>query len=203
MTSTNTSKATCPIHGAAIKRSSCLPCNAAYMRTYLRDRRIAKPTYPILERARGRAKRANLPFNLNRQSIVIPTSCPVLGISLKLGASRCDSSPSLDRIIPALGYVEGNVRVISDRANRLKSDQTLDELRERACSASDHMKPEYQQIVAYLERELVLAAIRERVQAASRMQAEWEGIAKYLDQIFACGMPLVAVPGGGGIAASL
>lgn len=182
-------RAACPIHGVQIKRASCLPCNAAYMRTYLRGRRIQKPTYPILERARGRAKRANLPFNLSRQSIVIPASCPVLGMPLKLGASRCDSSPSLDRIIPSLGYVEGNVRVISDRANRLKSDQTLDQLRDRATSSPEHMRPEYQQIVAYLERELLLAEVRHKVEAAGRMQAEWEAIAAYLDRIFACGLP--------------
>lgn len=36
---------------------------------------------------------------------------------------------SLDRIVPSLGYVPGNVAVISHRANRIKSDATADELR--------------------------------------------------------------------------
>lgn len=40
-----------------------------------------------------------------------------------------DNSPNLDRIVNALGYVKGNVIVVSARANRLKSDSTLDELR--------------------------------------------------------------------------
>lgn len=40
-----------------------------------------------------------------------------------------DSSPSLDRLIPAKGYVKGNVRVISRRANCLKSNGTLEEFR--------------------------------------------------------------------------
>lgn len=39
------------------------------------------------------------------------------------------NSPSLDRIEPDLGYVAGNAIVISNRANRLKSDATIDELR--------------------------------------------------------------------------
>ncbi|WP_145960516.1 hypothetical protein [Novosphingobium meiothermophilum] len=39
------------------------------------------------------------------------------------------NSPSLDRIEPELGYVPGNTIVISNRANRLKSDATIDELR--------------------------------------------------------------------------
>ena len=38
-------------------------------------------------------------------------------------------SPSLDRIVPELGYVKGNIRVISNRANHLKSDATLEEHR--------------------------------------------------------------------------
>ena len=38
------------------------------------------------------------------------------------------SSPSLDRIIPSLGYVKGNIRVISFRANTLKNNATLSEL---------------------------------------------------------------------------
>jgi hypothetical protein len=34
----------------------------------------------------------------------------------------------VDRIVPRRGYVRGNVAVISMRANRLKSNMTLDEL---------------------------------------------------------------------------
>ena len=36
--------------------------------------------------------------------------------------------PSLDRIDGAKGYVKGNVRVISHRANMLKNDATIEEL---------------------------------------------------------------------------
>jgi hypothetical protein len=38
------------------------------------------------------------------------------------------ASPSLDRIDNALGYVKGNVRIISFRANALRSNATLEEL---------------------------------------------------------------------------
>ena len=186
----------CLIHGAAMKRASCQSCNAAYMRSYLRGRRLQKPTYPLVERARSRALKANLPFNLRRQSIVIPVSCPVLGIPLKLGATRSANSASLDRIVPSLGYVEGNVRVISDRANRLKADLSLEELRERARTCPERLRPEYQQIVAYLERELILAEVRERAQAASKALAEWESIAPFLDRLFACGLPQAVMADG-------
>lgn len=41
----------------------------------------------------------------------------------------CDGSPTLDRMVPSLGYVRGNVTVISAHANRIKSDASLAELR--------------------------------------------------------------------------
>lgn len=53
----------------------------------------------------------------------------VLNLGLLLDGSRRDRKPSLDRVVPSLGYVKGNVRVISFRANRIKSDATADELR--------------------------------------------------------------------------
>jgi hypothetical protein len=63
--------------------------------------------------------------------IVIPEVCPVLGIPMfrskgKVGVK--DHSPTLDKLIPELGYVSGNVYVISSRANRIKTDATRSEL---------------------------------------------------------------------------
>ena len=67
----------------------------------------------------------------------MPEFCPVLGIALQPNdkAGPIDSSPSLDRIAPSLGYVPGNVRVISFRANRLRADATAAELRLVAADA--------------------------------------------------------------------
>lgn len=80
--------------------------------------------------AEKRAKKLGLPFNLGLADIVIPSVCPVLGIPLKYGVGkRTGASPSLDRLRPELGYVKGNVAVISWRANDLKRDATPDELR--------------------------------------------------------------------------
>lgn len=39
-----------------------------------------------------------------------------------------DNSPSIDRLVPHKGYVKGNVRVVSNRANRFKQDCTLEEM---------------------------------------------------------------------------
>lgn len=85
----------------------------------------------LLKNAERRAKEKDLPFDLELLDIVIPTHCPILGIKLRVGNGRpggFDNSPSLDRIVPELGYVIDNVEVISYRANRLKSDATSEEL---------------------------------------------------------------------------
>lgn len=86
--------------------------------------------------AKGRAKKQGIPFAISKDDIKIPDVCPVLGIPLLWGVGQgrmSDSSPSLDKIIPELGYVPGNICVISWRANRLKNDATLAEL-EAVCS---------------------------------------------------------------------
>lgn len=84
----------------------------------------------IFSLARRRAKEKGLPFSLVPEDVPIPEVCPVLGIPLNHGTGRRhDGSPTIDRIINDLGYVKGNVIVISWRANRIKSDATLDELR--------------------------------------------------------------------------
>ena len=38
------------------------------------------------------------------------------------------SSPSLDKVIPSLGYVKGNIWVISYRANTIKNNCTFEEI---------------------------------------------------------------------------
>ena len=76
--------------------------------------------------AKCRSKTNNLPFDLILADIHIPEKCPLLNITLNMNNSKnAFDSPSLDRIIPELGYVKGNIRVISSEANRLKSNHTL------------------------------------------------------------------------------
>ena len=88
------------------------------------------PASKMLSAAKQRARRKDLPFNLELEDIVVPTHCPVLGMELKSGTRQDrDASPSLDRIDPALGYVKGNVHVISLKANRIKNDASLEELK--------------------------------------------------------------------------
>ncbi len=97
-------------------------------RIYDKINRNRHPEKWIWKRAKTRAKQKNISFNLEISDIIIPKFCPVLGIELKPGENmKVDSSPSLDRIIPELGYVKGNIAVISLKANQLKSNGTIAE----------------------------------------------------------------------------
>lgn len=84
------------------------------------------PKRKLLRDAKRRAIKAGVPFDLYEEDFDIPPTCPVLGFEMARGDGG--RSPSLDRIEPALGYVRGNVVVVSTRANRLKGDATLAEL---------------------------------------------------------------------------
>ena len=90
------------------------------------------PEKRILSRIKSKAKKVGLAFNLEVSDIIIPDVCPVLGMKLvttNQGSGYHTNSPSLDKIDPTLGYIKGNVRVISARANLLKNDATAQELR--------------------------------------------------------------------------
>jgi len=78
----------------------------------------------MLKWARERARKSGVTFDLKPEDIEMPPCCPVLGTAWAYGSC----APSLDRILPCLGYVRGNVAVISVRANTIKSDARPDEL---------------------------------------------------------------------------
>jgi predicted DNA-binding protein YlxM (UPF0122 family) len=81
-------------------------------------------------RKRANCRANNIPFDLTMDDIVWHTHCPVLGMELEylgIDSSRKENSVSFDRINPKLGYVKGNVQIISWRANRIKNDGTSEE----------------------------------------------------------------------------
>jgi hypothetical protein len=88
----------------------------------------------IFRTRKSEAKRQNVPFTIELDEVLknIPDICPVLGIELSWGERKGkgdDSSPSLDKFDPKLGYISGNVYWISFRANKIKQDATLDEVK--------------------------------------------------------------------------
>ena len=91
--------------------------------------RAIAPEKRMFYDAKHRAKKLGLPFNVELSDIVIPILCPVLGIPIERGRGKLkQNSPTLDRAVPSLGYVKGNVTVISFRANTLKNDASVVEI---------------------------------------------------------------------------
>ena len=85
----------------------------------------------IVRRAKSRAKKIGIPFNIDENDIVLPEVCPVLGMPFIYGDK--DWTFSIDRIVPSLGYVKGNVIIVSNRANIIKNNATPDEILAVGC----------------------------------------------------------------------
>lgn len=96
----------------------------------------------MLNAARARAKKRGLPFQLTIDDFTIPERCPALGTEIVLDGDR-DAAPSLDRVVPSMGYVKGNVIVLSARANRIKNDATAPELRLLADFLEHHINNDW------------------------------------------------------------
>lgn len=77
--------------------------------------------YKIWHRAKSRAKKKNIEFSLCIDDIVVPKICPVLKTPIDV--------PSIDRHNPNLGYTKENIVIMSNRANILKNNGTLDEFK--------------------------------------------------------------------------
>ena len=75
--------------------------------------------------ARKRALKKGVPHSITAAYIlsIMTDTCPIYGTEFKwMGNGGIQpTSPSLDRIDPAKGYIEGNVVIISSKANNIKS----------------------------------------------------------------------------------
>ena len=109
------------------KQARCRACVASEVMRIYRER----PEFHLLERARQRARRKGMEFDLVVDDITpLPKRCPIFGQLLRPGNGQQNPNAySLDRIDNNKGYIRGNVMVISYLANRLKNDGTADQHR--------------------------------------------------------------------------
>ncbi len=117
------------------KRFCQKSCRIAYHNSkwfeYGEASRKKNPCRQMLRSAKHRAKRDNLPFDLELSDLVMPDVCPILGITLASNAGNggvAHGSPSLDKVVPELGYVKGNVQIVSNLANLVKSDTSPEQM---------------------------------------------------------------------------
>lgn len=87
-----------------------------------------------LSGTKAKATKNKIKFNLTLEHIkdIFPSDhrCPALGIKFKMSNTGFPgrASASLDRIIPKLGYTQGNVVWVSMKANMIMSDANADEV---------------------------------------------------------------------------
>jgi hypothetical protein len=102
----------------------CGPCNSNRVKEQ-------SPEVRMFRRAKARAIKSGIDFNLDKEDIKIPTHCPILGIPLNVHRGTSggrDDSPALDRVDNSKGYVKGNILVVSHLANMMKSSANVEQL---------------------------------------------------------------------------
>lgn len=84
----------------------------------------------LIKSVKNRSDENNLPFDLIAEDLIFPHKCPVLDIELDYSTNLVHSKnkPTIDKIIPELGYIKGNIQIISMLANQMKSNATNEEL---------------------------------------------------------------------------
>jgi hypothetical protein len=111
----------------AYKRT-CLREDGMFVESWLAPETYFRARVSISHRkAYLRAEEDSSPFDIDVEYLlsIYPRGgiCPILKTPMVFGGERWNS-PSLDRFIPELGYVRGNVCWISDKANTIKQDIT-------------------------------------------------------------------------------
>jgi len=104
---------------------------AAYKKRVRERDPVAYKRRSMAEAARTRARKGNYPGgSLLESDIQTPTHCPALGMELGWDNRTVqDNSPTLDKLVPSLGYVPGNIQVISHKANNIKHNANAEEIR--------------------------------------------------------------------------
>lgn len=89
----------------------------------------------LVKLALQRAVNMGLPFDRNLRETLGHApflNCACCGKALDYRTGRGqggrNASPSLDRLVPLRGYVEGNVKVVCLRCNRVKNNATVEDL---------------------------------------------------------------------------
>jgi len=116
--------------------------NATKEQERARQKEKERPERAMYKRAKSRALAKNIHFTIVESDIVIPEYCPLLEIPLKLHyGGALDDSASLDRIDTTKGYTPENIRVISRKANIMKGNASLEELRLYLTNLPKYIEP--------------------------------------------------------------
>lgn len=114
----------------------CRSCdNASYKRT------VNGRLNNALAKARTRGRRLGLSGTVSlRDLLPLPTVCPLLGLPLHYGPENVPGKATFDRIDPTRGYEPGNVWIVSARANTIKNNASLAELKTLVANLEFHVR---------------------------------------------------------------
>jgi hypothetical protein len=111
--------------------SLCTDCEKIRQSGYHHKQHASTPERKLawaLRTIKWKSQKNGIPFDIELKDFLpLPETCPALGTPMHYEGDR-DSIPTFDRLVPNLGYVKGNVHLISHRANRMKSDATPEEI---------------------------------------------------------------------------
>jgi len=128
----------CSVHGKMLfyTNDQFCPCCAKMARD------LRKKKNRNFERSRGlfneikkRASKKDIKFEITKEDLrsIYGTvkKCPILEIDIDYSENYIggpnDNSPSIDRLIPELGYIKENISILSQRANRIKNNGSAEE----------------------------------------------------------------------------
>lgn len=74
---------------------------------------------------KANAKRLGIEFDIEFNDVIWNDVCPITNIKLDYFTNKGATAPSFDRIDNNLGYVKGNVWIISGNANSSKKDKNI------------------------------------------------------------------------------
>ena len=133
---------------------ACVECSRLAVNRHAAKQRGSVEWWASRRCANIKAKEHGVKFTITPSDVLvcIPLDhhCPVLDIKMDFSLkTRADNSPSIDRMVPSLGYIPGNIQVISWRANNLKRDvinpdelqKVVDFMRKSNAPISSHQRP--------------------------------------------------------------
>lgn len=110
---------------AAHRKWKAKHCRKDYYKSYDAKRSIAKKLY---RSSKDRARQHNIPHTISPDDIIVPETCPICNTEMRPAKNGGGSSisPTLDKVIPEIGYVQGNIAVICKRCNSTKGNGSAD-----------------------------------------------------------------------------
>lgn len=100
--------------------------NQVWYESYRKKKFKADPQHYLWYIARTRSRQNGTEFSITKDDIIIPETCPIFNVVLTKGDGYSPDAMSLDRVDNNKGYVPGNVRVISRKANLMKGSLTVE-----------------------------------------------------------------------------